>query len=202
MLEHLASSAAVGTYSVAVKLSEPWFFISGAIITSFFPSVIMIKSKTLRGYYYKLTRLNSIIFYLGICISIFMTLTAYLWIHYIFGESFHDSIPILQVHVWGLAFIFWNNLQHLWELKENYLKYALFKAIFTSILNIALNLYWIPKYQGLGAAYATVISYFVTGMLFNITTKKSRLYLKIQLRSILVYKYLSIKEFKEVLGRK
>ncbi|MFT6632376.1 MAG: O-antigen/teichoic acid export membrane protein [Bacteriovoracaceae bacterium] len=201
MLEHLASSTAVGIYSVAVKLSEPWFFISGAIITSFFPSVLMIKTKTIKGYYYKLTRLNSIIFVLGISISIFMTLTAYLWIHYIFGEEFYDSIKILQIHVWGLAFIFWNNLQHLWELKEDFLEYALVKAIFTSILNVVLNLYWIPEYQGVGAAYATVISYFVAGMLFNISTKKSRLYLKIQLKSILFYKYISLKELKEVLGK-
>ncbi|MBT4791523.1 MAG: flippase [Halobacteriovoraceae bacterium] len=198
MLEHLASTSSVGIYSVAVKLSEPWFFFSGAIITSFFPSVILAKKKSIKGYYYKLTRLNSLLFAMGIFISVVMSLTAYYWIHYLFGAEYHQAIQILQIHIWGLTFLFWSSLQHLWEVKENFLKFALIKAISTSTLNVLLNFYLIPKYSGLGAAYATVISYFVVGILFNITSKKSRKYLKIQLKSILVYKYLSLKEFREL----
>jgi O-antigen/teichoic acid export membrane protein len=201
MLEHLASTEAVGIYSVAVKLSEPWFFFCSAIIISFFPSVMSVKSVSLKSYYYKLTRLNSIIFLLGMSISIFMSISAYYWITYLFGSEYQDAIKVLQIHIWGITFLFWNNLQHLWEVKENYLTYALIKSVFTSSLNITLNFYLIPEHGTLGAAYATVVSYLMTGFLFNICTKKSRFYMKIQLRSILFYKYLSIKEVKQVLKK-
>lgn len=202
MLEHLASTRAVGIYSVAVKLSEPWFFFCSAIMVSFFPSVMRVKSVTLKGYYHKLTRLNSIIFALGMSISIFMSTTAYYWITYLFGSEYQEAIGLLQVHIWGITFLFWSNLQHLWEVKENYLTYALIKSIFTSILNIALNLYLIPKYGTYGAAYATVASYVTTGLLFNLATKKSRFYLKIQLKSILFYKYLSFSELRQTISNR
>lgn len=199
MLENMMNATAVGIYSVAVKLSEPWFFFCSAIITSFFPSVIQIKSRTIRGYYYKLTRLNSIIFTLGLSISIFMSLTAKYWISFLFGNEFIGAIPVLQVHIWGITFLFWENLQHLWEVKENYLRFALVKSVFTSILNIILNYFLIPHLGIMGAAYATVISYLTAGFLFNFTTKKSRFYLTLQLKSVLIFKYLSASELKEVL---
>jgi Na+-driven multidrug efflux pump len=46
-----------------------------------------------------------------------------------------------------------------WLIMEHLLKYSLVTQASGAILNIILNLFLIPKFQGVGAAYATLVSY-------------------------------------------
>ena len=44
---------------------------------------------------------------------------------------------------------------------ENYKIIIFFRALFGLTVNVVLNLIWIPEYGFMGAAYASLLSYFV-----------------------------------------
>ena len=194
MLERILGPKDVGLYGVAVKLSEPWFMLAGALITSFFPGVIMAKSRSLRLYRYKLEKVNSILVLLGAIISITVYFFSGFLIKVVFGEEFILSAKILRIHIWSLTFLFMANFQQLWEVNESLTKFSLYKATCTSLLNIFLNWLLIPRFGGEGAAFSTLFSYFFHALIFNLFFKKPRFYLKVQLRSICAWRYFSKKD--------
>jgi PST family polysaccharide transporter len=77
------------------------------------------------------------------------------------GAEFTGSAAILSVHAWafvpyalGIA-----RTQHLTA--EGRLWLNLPSVVLALVVNVALNLAWIPKWQGLGAAWATLVAYTV-----------------------------------------
>jgi O-antigen/teichoic acid export membrane protein len=86
----------------------------------------------------------------------------------IFGENFSSSYGILVI----LSFnIFFALILKLWVQKE-FIKTGYFIIFllqtFTILINIFLNIYLIPLYGSLGAAYATVLSGIIAFLIINI----------------------------------
>lgn len=160
MIKNLMDAEAVGLYDAAVRLSEVWYFIPTIIISSILPAVINAR-KTLEEKYY--SRLKKIILFLAISsfsTSLITFLFAPIIIKIIFGPNFIETVPILKVYVWS------NVATALNALTINYLiledrKKTLFISSFTGMaVNVILNIILIPRYGTIGAALATVISYF------------------------------------------
>src|SRR3989442_528209 len=59
MLGEMKGAEAVGIYSAAVKLSEVWYFIPMAIVSSVFPSIIEAKKLSEKLYYDRITIIQS-----------------------------------------------------------------------------------------------------------------------------------------------
>ncbi|MBF0300822.1 MAG: flippase [Oligoflexia bacterium] len=190
MLKHLADERAVGIYSVAVKLSEPWGFVAVNIIASIFPTIVLAKQKSLKDYYNKLQKLFSFMTCFALIISIPITIFAHQIIGLIFSEKYVESVPILQIHIWSNLFVFWAVAQDPWDIVEKHTKFVCFKSVFAAILNVGLNFYLIPRYQGIGAAWATLISYSMVGFFFNLLHRKTRKAFRSQFKSLLFWKYL------------
>ena len=83
----------------------------------------------------------------------------------LFGPSYADSIPVLTVHIWVGLFVFMRALLSKWLITENLLKLSMVTQLSGAVANVILNLWLIPLYGAVGAAYATVISYAVAGYL-------------------------------------
>jgi PST family polysaccharide transporter len=77
----------------------------------------------------------------------------------VFGKDYAAAGIILSIHIWSSVFVFLGYVKEVWIATEELTGYALFASISGAVMNIVLNLWLIPKYQGLGAAIATVISY-------------------------------------------
>jgi O-antigen/teichoic acid export membrane protein len=58
MLKSMVDANAVGNYSVAVTVSELWYFIPLTIASSVFPSIIQSKINSLEKYYRRLQYLE------------------------------------------------------------------------------------------------------------------------------------------------
>ncbi|MBF0359799.1 MAG: flippase [Oligoflexia bacterium] len=190
MLKHLADEQAVGIYSVAVKLSEPWGFIAVNIIASFFPTIVLAKKKSIKDYYNKLQKLFSFMTFFALIIAIPITIFAHPLINMIFSSKYASSAPILQVHIWSNLFVFWAVAQDPWDIVEKHTKFVCFKSVLAAILNIGLNFFLIPRYGGFGAAWATLISYSMVGFFLNLLHRKTRKAFVSQFKSLLFWKYL------------
>jgi PST family polysaccharide transporter len=174
MLGEMIGSRAVGIYSAVTKISEIWYFIPVAIISSVFPSIIKIKNLDQDVYYSRLQKLFSFMILLACGISIPMTFLSTKAVTMIYGSDFAQGGPILAVHIWASVFVFLGVAQGPWDLVENLTKLSLWRTSAGAIINIALNFILIPRYEAMGAAVATVISYACSGYLLNAFHERTR----------------------------
>jgi O-antigen/teichoic acid export membrane protein len=165
MLGQMVGRESVGVYAVAVRVSEVWYFFATAIVISVFPSLLSLRQKDLGKYYSRLQTICDLLLVSALMVAICVTLLAPLVIPVLFGEAYRDSALLLSIHVWAGAFVFMRALVSKWLIAEHLLKFSLISHGLGSVINITANYLLIPSFGGVGAAYATVLSYAVASYL-------------------------------------
>lgn len=159
MLGQLAGNKAVGVYSVAVSLSEMWYMIPGIFSSSLYPSVIRLKKADKSLYDKRLQQYYDLMALMAYGVIICVLPTAHFIINLLYGSEYAASIQILYVHLWTCLFTFIGIAQSTWLTSEGLQKQNFIATALGAVLNILLNLVLIPRFEGLGAAIATLISY-------------------------------------------
>ncbi|MFT4712806.1 MAG: O-antigen/teichoic acid export membrane protein [Candidatus Azotimanducaceae bacterium] len=159
MLMSFLGSEAVGQYAVAIRLSEVWYFFPIIITSSLFPAILAAREQSLPHYTHQLSNIFSLILWLSITIGIGITFTSEWLVEILFGNSYAISAEILKIHIWGGIFIGIAHVTGKWFLSENLQKIAIINTSLGALINIFLNLLFIPKFGVIGAAYATLVSF-------------------------------------------
>lgn len=169
MLQHFINSAAVGFYDVAVRLTELLGFIPGMIIGSLFPAIINAKKTDSVQYRKRLRSLSVLCLVISATLASILYLIAPVIVNFLFGDAFAESVTILRIYVWSnlgtVALLLISNYLIIEEKSHFYLLYTIVGAI----TNIFLNMLFIPLYGTTGAAYATLITLMILGLLFIAT---------------------------------
>jgi O-antigen/teichoic acid export membrane protein len=175
LIKNMIDSTSVGIYGSAVTIAEAWYFAHGIITTSLYPAVVNAKKTSEELYEKRLKKFIIALFGLSVGISIITMVFAPLIMSILYGAAFSGGIIVLQIYVWANVGVSLNSVIFNYLLTENYRKIILFISFIPMIINVILNLIWIPKYGIVGSAYATAISY-VLGplsiMLFKPTREK------------------------------
>jgi PST family polysaccharide transporter len=161
MLQEMTDVHQVGIYAAATKLSEVWYALPIILSSSVFPAILRSHGRDLSAYLHGLRRLYFLFTWLAIGISLPLSLGADWIITTLYGNAYAPAGPVLAVHLWASVAVFLGiaSSQHL--LAENLQVISFYRTAIGLICNILLNLALIPRYQALGAALATVVSYFV-----------------------------------------
>ena len=159
MLRWFEGSDAVGIYAVAAQISEAWYFIPVAIVTSFFPKLIKLKEESDRKFNFRLQQLFDVLFFLALVVALIITFLSDWLVFLFFGEHYAESSGVLTIHIWAALFIFMRAAFSKWILIENLLVFSLITQGLGAFLNVALNYFLIPRFGVQGAAFATLISY-------------------------------------------
>ena len=159
MLGYFYDDKQVGLYALASRLSEVWYFFPTAVVISFFPHLIKKRGENLNDYTTLLQKLNDALFLSALILAVLVTFTSESLVPLIFGDQYAASATILIIHIWAGIFIFMRSLLSKWLIAENLLKFSLVTQVAGAVINIVLNVLWIPSYGGVGAAFATVVSY-------------------------------------------
>jgi O-antigen/teichoic acid export membrane protein len=193
MLRWLLGPESVGVYSVAAQLSETWYFVSTAIVASFFPKLIKLKEENPNLFKIRLQQLFDLLFIIALGVAILMSLLSKWIIILFFGVNYIESAAVLVIHIWGALFIFMRAAFSKWILIENALVFSLITQGSGALLNIALNYFLIPSYGVQGAAYATLISYSFASFFSLLLFKKTRPIFVMMLRSVFsIFKYINM----------
>jgi O-antigen/teichoic acid export membrane protein len=204
MLGSMASNEAVGNYAAAVRFSEVWYFFPLAICSSVFPSVIRAKQRSTQEYYQKLQQLYDLMAWLSIIIALIMTFCSGILISTLLGEEYTEAGKILALHIWAGPFVFLGVARTQWLMAENLTKLSFACTSWGAVVNLILNLWLIPLYEGSGAAIATVISYGVSSHLACIIYPKmlatgwmltKALFVPLRIRQNIAYLNSAIKMF-------
>ncbi|MEH2273598.1 MAG: flippase [Nostoc sp.] len=190
MLGQMIGDSEVGVYSAAVRISEIWYFIPAAIVSSVAPAIYAAKEKSESLYYHRIGQLLSLMTCISLAIALPMTFLSDNIIIVMFGSGYAEAGSILAVHIWTSLFVFMGLATSPWFIAEGLNHVSLGKTLFGAILNIILNLLLIPKYAGLGAAIATIISQAAATFICNAFDSRTQKIFQIQVRSLLTfYKY-------------
>jgi PST family polysaccharide transporter len=161
MLAQMSGRHVVGIYAVAARLSEAWYVFPVAIVTSLFPPLLQQRKESLQGYWQRLQQVSDLLFIFALGLSLGTMVVATVLIRLLFGEAYVDAALILRIHIWASLFIYMRALVSKWLIAEHLLPYSLLSHGLGAVINLVANLVMIPLWGGVGAAIATLVSYFV-----------------------------------------
>ena len=172
MLQYLATNAAVGMYNASYKIVS--------LITTFYafyPQVIfpvMVKlfedSADLLKFSYERSIKYLLLIILPICAGVILYAEPLMTL--IYGSQYAGSGMIVMVLMFTIPFLFVNGASTVAMNSSN--NEVLVTKIYgvAALVNVVLNLLFIPRYSYLGAAFATVISEIIISILmFRVTLK-------------------------------
>ncbi len=183
MLKQMQGDAAVGLYATATRISEVWYFVPVAIVSSVSPAIIRAKDNP-AIYYERIGKLFSLMSLIALVVGTGIALSSHWIIHILYTEAFGAAAPVLAVHVWASIFVFLGVAQSPWNVSQDLLKLSFYRTLAGAIGNVLLNLVLIPKLAAMGAAISTVISYAIAGVIANAFDPRTRPIFLLQVRSV------------------
>ena len=159
MIESFLGIKELGIYSIVVSLSESWYFIPVAIVTSVFPAIMNARKADLERYKKRLQDMYDLMVVISMSIAIVMTFASDLIFQLVYTDEYMPGSSVLKVHVWAGLFVFLGTASSQYLIAEGLTKLSMVRTAAGAIVNILLNLIWIPKYGIIGAAYATLVAY-------------------------------------------
>lgn len=178
MIKEMLGAEAVGQYAAAVRISEAWYFIPMVISSSLFPAIINAKKQSEELYYARLQKLYDFMVWFGVLIVLPLWFFSDFIIITLFGTAFANAIGVFEITIFIVILIFIASVHGKWLLSEGLQRYSLFYSIMGVISNIVANLYFIPKYGIVGAAYGTVLAQTVPYLLlFRNSKTRKQLYM-------------------------
>lgn len=161
MIKHMLNTTETGLYSVAVRLTEAWYFIPNLIAASLFPAIVNARRVSPVIYHNRVSRLLLMMFILSFTIILPLTLLARPIIILLFGEAYIGAYQPFIIYVWSSVFVFIMPVLHAYMTTEHKGYILLFSSLAGAVINIALNIILIPKIGIVGSALATLIAYTV-----------------------------------------
>lgn len=193
MLANIHNVEQVAFYAAASKLSEFWYIFPILIANAFNAQLIQLKQKNKLEYQLFILKILNIMVVIAVIISLVTVLLSQYIIELIYGQQYQQSAAILNVHIFATIFIFQRAILSKWLIIEGHYRFSLLSHGAGAISNIGLNLIFIPQFGGLGAAWATLISYMIASFLSLAFSKQTRPFMKIMSQAMLKWPFFLIR---------
>ncbi|QNK08295.1 flippase [Enterobacter sp. JUb54] len=174
MIGNIIGDAAVGIYSVAVKMVEVWYFIPVAIVSSLFPKIIKLREQSIESYDKRLQFLYDILVIIGVTLALTITFVSDYIISLLYDHHYFAASKIIKLYAWVSIFYFLSSASGRWYINEGLQKFALTRNLAGLAIGIILNYMLIPKYGAEGSVYATLIAFGCAGYLFDALSTRTR----------------------------
>lgn len=174
MIGWMIDKGAVGAYAISSKISEFWFFFPTAILISSFPSLLRLKEAADERYVDVFFKIYMVVAFYGIFIIIAAILFSEIIVSLFFGSEFKDAAPVIIALACGNVFAFLGMVSGRWLLLEGRQIINTYRTTLGVLLNIFLNFIFIPIFDILGAALATLATQIFTCFIFDLLMKETR----------------------------
>lgn len=186
MIKEILGEYQVGIYSVAVRLSEAFYFIPMLITSSLFPAILNVKKQSEALYKLRLQKLYTFMVWFAIAIALPLTFFSNTLIIVFFGRAYIAAGQVLMINVWASIFVFLGVSFSKYLLAENLTKISFQRTFIGAISNVLLNLWLIPTYGISGAAVATLSAQFIANFGYDIFDKRLHQQLIMKSKAILM----------------
>ncbi len=173
MLHKMAGDQALGPYVVAVQLVEQFSVLPVALVSSLFPVLSQMSGQEEQFRHYlgvSYRFLMAVVF--AVC-AVFTPIAGPL-VDFFYGKQFHYSATLLVVLVWSEVPIFFGVVITNAIIAKNLQRYLPLSTVLGAVVNVVLNLAFIPLWGALGASWATVVSYCLASIFLFLGVRQTR----------------------------
>ena len=193
MLKQMLDESVVGYYSAATSICTMWVFVLQAIIDSIYPTILQLNGKDEDGFNRKNRQLYAIVFYVSVLVSLIFTFLGDFIVRVLYGEAYLPAVEPLKIVTWYTAFSYLGVARNAWIVSKGQQKYLKYIYLVAAVLNVILNLVFIPLWGACGAAFASLVTQIMTSLILPCFIKDLRPNAKLMFESII---------FKDVIQKK
>lgn len=184
MLLYLADSREVGLYSAAANLSDAVSFVP--VVLSAIVSASAFKLYVLQGDFFSIymRRLMGLAAGFAYIIATFGIALSGPVVRVLYGSEYDSSSVLLQILLCAVPFIFVGVIHNIWVVASNLQYYQLCFTITAAVINIVANVFLIPHFGALGAAWSTVFSHMFANIVGNALFSPTRVIMMAEFRAL------------------
>jgi PST family polysaccharide transporter len=173
MLHYMRGDRVLGGYVAAVNLTEVFGGVPMALMSSLLPILSQFASHEDRfDQYLRISFRSMMAVVFGVCA--FVSPLATPIIHLFYGSKLAAAAPLLTVLIWSEVPMFFGVVISYALIAKNLQNYVALSSGVGAALNVLLNLFLIPRWGALGAAWATNISYSLALTLVFLVFRRTR----------------------------
>lgn len=159
----IINTAAVGLYSVSAGLAERLWMISQTASFVLFPRVASEKDEQKKKMFTPIVSRN--VFLLTIVGGFFLIILSDWLVTILYSEQYKDSVPALQILIPGIILLSAGRVLSNDISGRGKPEISIYTGVTALVVNIILNIIFIPKWGITGAAIASTISYSLSFMI-------------------------------------
>jgi O-antigen/teichoic acid export membrane protein len=173
MLHKMVNDQVLGNYVAAVRLTELINLFPIAVMASLFPILSQTAGEHDRFHrYLRLSFRSLMAIAFGVCVI--ATLFSGPIVHLLYGVKFAAAASLLAVLIWSEVPVFFGVVISNGLVAKNLQNYMPLSTGIGAAVNVALNLYMIPRWGALGSAWATNISYTLAAIFLYLVFRATR----------------------------
>jgi O-antigen/teichoic acid export membrane protein len=92
----------------------------------------------------------------------------------VYGQNYVTAVPVLMIHAWAIPFVFLGVARGQFLVNDGLNHVGFWSTAAGAVVNVCLNMALIPGFGGVGAAWATIISYAIASWLSSFLWRKTK----------------------------
>lgn len=178
MLEVMKGEKVVGIYSAAYKLIEFLSIIPGTVTVAALPGLSTDFSANIEGFRENFCKTVAALGLGGAAIGLLLYLFSKQVVLLLYGPLFSDSVLSLNILSGVVFFLFVNGYLAYVTIATNNDRAVALILVISTILNVLLNFYLIPRYSHVGAALSTLVSEIFMLLCYIVLFVKTNIFLR------------------------
>jgi O-antigen/teichoic acid export membrane protein len=170
----MRDSTQVALMAVSTRLTEAWYFVPAAIVSSTFPMIVRLQASDPEAAARALRRVYAQVVALGVVAALAMTLAAQWVVDLLYGHQYAAAADVLVLQTWCGVFLSLGLASGSWLIANRQGMLNLRRNVFGMVVNVALNLWLIPRHGAVGAAVATLVAFACAYTLYDFVDPAAR----------------------------
>ena len=184
MIGNMIDKESVCYFATAGKFLDLILFLPMVLTQTITPLLVKAKERDREEYESKKQQFVSIVVWVAILLSVFVSLFAYWLIHFTYGDKYLLAVPILQIMAFKTVGMALSSSSGQIIIMERIQKWAFIRNIIGCLICVGFNLLLIPRFGVIGSAWVTILTVAFTGCLANIFIPPYHKIMKIQLNAL------------------
>jgi O-antigen/teichoic acid export membrane protein len=174
LLARLAGDAELGQYGVALRLAEGLVFGAAVLSSTLFPVLVAARRESFAAFHLRLLHAYRACIAAALVVSLPLALLAPWLVPALFGPAYEPAGLLLTLMAGRVFLAFVGTARSLFLLVEDLQRWATVTLVVGTLLNLLLNLWWIPQHGATGAVWASLVSFGVTTFVVDLLHPRAR----------------------------
>jgi O-antigen/teichoic acid export membrane protein len=154
----MAGNAELGIYAAAALVAEAFYFLPSIACSTLFPGIVKAERENDSLFRERLQHLYNLMALLGYAVAVPVTLLSGWAVPQMFGGPYAKAGPMVTGLVWAGLFVNMATARSYFLTLVNWTRLHFIVDLLGCIVNVTLNIVLIPRFGGMGAVAASLVS--------------------------------------------